>query len=159
MADVSRFVPSSSLVSLYPVVAVRLFSLWLLFARAAGLSLHLLCGVTSDLRSSYTMRAKYAISDAFVRDCVFAYCPSVAQYVYSLSAENCFRLRNNAISDERVRDCALSTHSVFRPLLRRTGAGLPGLPRWVWSMVWVCCVGGQDGDVWLCSVQITPFAP
>ena len=68
------------------------------------------------LRSSYTMRAKYAISDAFVRDCVFAYCPSVAQYVYSLSAENCFRLRNNAISDERVRDCALSTHSVFRPL-------------------------------------------
>ena len=34
-------------------------------------------------------------------------------YVYSLSAEHCFRLRNNAISDERVRDCALSTHSVF----------------------------------------------
>ena len=69
------------------------------------------------LRSSYTMRTKYAISDAFVRDCVFAYCASVAQYVYSLSAEHCFRLRNNAISDERVRDCALSTHSVFRPLL------------------------------------------
>ena len=36
-------------------------------------------------------------------------------YVYSLSAEHCFRLRNNAISDELVRDCALSTHSVFRP--------------------------------------------
>ena len=62
------------------------------------------------------MRTKCAISDAFVRDCVFAYCVSVAQYVYSLSAEHCFRLRNNAISDERVRDCALSTHSVFRPL-------------------------------------------
>ena len=62
------------------------------------------------------MRAKCAISDAFVRACVFAYCPSVAQYVYSLSAEHCFRLRNNAISDERVRDCALSTHSVFRAL-------------------------------------------
>ena len=46
-------------------------------------------------------------------DCVFAYCASVAQYVYSLSAEHCFRLSNNAISDERVRDCALSTHSVF----------------------------------------------
>ena len=69
------------------------------------------------LRSSYTMRTKCAISDAFVRDCVFAYCASVAQYVYSLSAEHCFRLRNNTISDERVRDCAVSTHSVFRPLL------------------------------------------
>ena len=69
-----------------------------------------------ELRSSYTMRTKCAISDAFVRDCVFAYCGSVAQYVSSLSAEHCFRLRNNAISDERVRDCALSTHSVFRPL-------------------------------------------
>ena len=68
------------------------------------------------LRSSYTMRTKCAISDAFVRDCVFAYCASVAQHVYSLSAEHCFRLRNNAISDERFRDCALSTHSVFRPL-------------------------------------------
>ena len=66
------------------------------------------------------MRTKCAISDAFVRDCVFAYCASVAQHVYSLSAEHCFRLRNSAISDERVRDCALSTHSVFRPL-----AGLP----------------------------------
>ena len=72
---------------------------------------------TRELRSSYTMRTKCAISDAFVRDCVFAYCASVAQYVYSLSAEHCFRLRNNAISDEPVRDCALSTHSVFRPLL------------------------------------------
>ena len=40
----------------------------------------------------------------------------MAQYVYSLSAEHCFRLRNNAISDERVRDCALSTHSVLRPV-------------------------------------------
>ena len=77
-------------------------------ARLSGSALH--------LRSSYTMRTKCAISDAFVRDCVFAYCASVAQYVYSLSAEHCFRLRNNAISDERVRDCALSTHSVFRPL-------------------------------------------
>ena len=56
------------------------------------------------------------ISDAFVRDCVFAYCASVAQHVYSLSAEHCFRLRNNAIPDERFRDCALSMHSVFRPL-------------------------------------------
>ena len=64
------------------------------------------------------MRTKCAISDAFVRDCVFAYCASVAQYVHSLPAEHCFRLRNNAISDERVRDCALSTHSVFRPLDR-----------------------------------------
>ena len=62
------------------------------------------------------MRTKCAISDAFVRDCVFTYCASVTQYVYSLSAEHCFRLRNNAISAERVRDCALSTHSVFRPL-------------------------------------------
>ena len=62
------------------------------------------------------MRTKCAMSDAFVRDCVFAYCASVAQHVYSLSAEHCFRLRNNAISDERFRDCALSTHSVFRPL-------------------------------------------
>ena len=33
------------------------------------------------------MRTKCAISDAFVRDCTFAYCASVAQYVYSLSAE------------------------------------------------------------------------
>ena len=65
-----------------------------------------------DRRSSYTMRTKCAISDAFVRYCVFAYCASVAQYVYSLSAEHCFRLRNNAISDERVRYCALSPHSV-----------------------------------------------
>ena len=62
------------------------------------------------------MRTNCAISDAFVRDCVFAYCASVAQCVHSLSTEHCFRLRNNAISDERVRDCALSTHSVFRPL-------------------------------------------
>ena len=68
------------------------------------------------LRSGYTMRTKCAISDAFVRDCVFAYCASVAQYVYSPSAEHYFRLRNSTISDERVRDCALSTHSVFRPL-------------------------------------------
>ena len=72
--------------------------------------------VARPLRSSYTMRTEYAISDAFVRDCVFAYCASVAQYMYSLSAEHCFRLRNNAISDESVLDCALSTHSVFRPL-------------------------------------------
>ena len=72
--------------------------------------------VFGELRSSYTMRTKCAISDAFVRDCVFAYCAGVAQHVYSLSAEHCFRLRNNAISDERVRDCVLSTHSVFRPL-------------------------------------------
>ena len=45
---------------------------------------------------------------------------------YSLSAEHCFRLRNNAISDERVRDCALSTQSVFRPLVygsRDAGTG------------------------------------
>ena len=72
--------------------------------------------IAHALRSSYTMRTKCEISDAFVRDCVFAYCASVAQYVYSLSAEHYFRLRNNAISDERVRDCALLTHSVFRPL-------------------------------------------
>ena len=68
------------------------------------------------LRSSYTMRTKCTISDTFVRDCVFAYCASVAQHVYFLSAEHCFRLRNNAISDERFRDCAHSTHSVFRLL-------------------------------------------
>ena len=49
------------------------------------------------------MRAKCAISDAFVRDCSFAYCASVAEYVYSLSAEHCFRVHNNAISDKRVR--------------------------------------------------------
>ena len=66
----------------------------------------------TKLRSSYTMPTKCAISDAFVRDCVFAYCASVAQYVYSLSAEHCFRLRSSAISDERVRYCALCTHSV-----------------------------------------------
>ena len=82
------------------------------FAKMMG-EFSFFCGL---LRSSYTMRTKYAISDAFVRDCVFAYSASVAQYVFSLSAECCFRLRNNAISDERVRDCALSTHSVFRPL-------------------------------------------
>ena len=35
-------------------------------------------------RPDYNMRTKCAISDAFVRDCVFAYCSSVAQYVYSL---------------------------------------------------------------------------
>ena len=40
------------------------------------------------LRSEHTMRTKYVISDAFVRDCVFAYCPSVAEYVHSLSAEH-----------------------------------------------------------------------
>ena len=62
------------------------------------------------------MRTRCAIPDAFVRDCVFAHCAGVAQYVYSLSAEHCFRLRKSAISDERVRDCALYTHSVFRPL-------------------------------------------
>ena len=70
----------------------------------------------NGLRSSYTTRTKCAISDAFVRDCVFAFCASVVQYVYSLSAEHCFGLRKNAITDERVRDCAHSTHSVFRPL-------------------------------------------
>ena len=63
------------------------------------------------------MRTKCAISDAFVRDCVFAYRASVTQYVYSLSAEYCFRIRNNTIWDERVRDCAVSTHSMFRPYL------------------------------------------
>ena len=68
------------------------------------------------LRSSYTMRTKCAISDTFFRDWVFAYCASVAQYVYSLSAEHCFRLRNSAISDERVRYCGLCTHSVAWPL-------------------------------------------
>ena len=73
------------------------------------------------------MRTKCAISDAFVRDCVFAYCASVAQYVYSLSAEHCFRLRNNAISDERFRGCALSTYSVFRPLHLSTDP-MPGGP-------------------------------
>ena len=63
-----------------------------------------------------TMRTNCAISDSFVRDCVFTYFASVAQYVYSLSAEYFFRLRKNAISDERVRDCALCTHCVARPL-------------------------------------------
>ena len=85
------------------------------------------------LRSSYTTRTKCAISDAFVRDCVFAYCASVVQYVYSLSAEHCFRLRKNAITDERVRDCALSTHSVFRPLdlgIRHTRKKLPSSLYW-----------------------------
>ena len=102
------------------------------------------------------MRTKCAISDAFVQDCVFACCASVAQYVYSLSAEHCFRPRNNAISDERVRDCALRTHSVFRPLdysPRRptwssrwsdsfsTGGRVPGGKlwcRWVWLSGWRC---------------------
>ena len=41
-----------------------------------------------QLRPGHAMRTKCAISDAFVRDCVFAYRPSVAQYVYSLSAEH-----------------------------------------------------------------------
>ena len=77
------------------------------------------------------MRTKCAISDAFVRDCVFAYCVSVAQYVYFLSAEHYFRLRNNAISDERFRYCALSTHSVFRPLE-------------VWHFASVCCSKSVD---------------
>ena len=78
-----------------------------------------------SLRSSYTTRTKCAISDAFVRDCVFADCSSVAQYVYSLSAEHCFRLRNTAISDERVRYCALCTRSVAWPLVaeRKPPAG------------------------------------
>ena len=31
------------------------------------------------------MRIKCAISDAFVRDCIFVYCPSVAQYVDQLN--------------------------------------------------------------------------
>ena len=47
-------------------------------------------GKSRVLRSSYTMRTKCAISDAFVRYCVFAYCASVAQYVFSLSSEHCF---------------------------------------------------------------------
>ena len=38
-------------------------------------------------RPEHAMRTNCAISDALVRDCVFAYRPSVAQYVYSLSAE------------------------------------------------------------------------
>ena len=33
------------------------------------------------------MGTKCAITDAFVRDCFFAYFPIVAQYVYSLSAK------------------------------------------------------------------------
>ena len=39
------------------------------------------------------MRTKCAISDAFVRDCVFADRASVAQYVYSLSAKHCLKVR------------------------------------------------------------------
>ena len=42
----------------------------------------------NPLRSDHTMRTKCAIWDAFVRDCVFAYCPSVTQNVYSLPAEH-----------------------------------------------------------------------
>ena len=95
-------------------------------ADTARRPLELPAPAASPLRSDYTMRTKCAISDAFVRDCVFAYCASVAQYVHSLSAEHCFRLRNNAISDERFRDCALSTYSVFRPLHRRTSR----VPHW-----------------------------
>ena len=68
------------------------------------------------LRNSAISDAECAISDAFVRDCVLAHCASVAQYVYSLSAEHCFRLRSSAISDERVRYCALCTRSVAWPL-------------------------------------------
>ena len=45
-------------------------------------------GIFQVLRPEHTMRTKCAISDAFIRDCVFAYCASVAQYVYSLSAEH-----------------------------------------------------------------------
>ena len=37
--------------------------------------------ISGMLRSSYTMRTKCAISDAFVRDRVFAYCASVDQYL------------------------------------------------------------------------------
>ena len=43
---------------------------------------------SQDLRPEHTMRTKYAISDAFVRNYVFVHCPSVAQYVYSLSVEH-----------------------------------------------------------------------
>ena len=77
------------------------------------------------LRSSYTMRTKCAISDTFARACAFAYCASVAQYVYSLSAEHCFRLRNNAISDERRSDIA--------HLVRIVCSGLYGTSECLWS--------------------------
>ena len=52
------------------------------------------------LRSEHTVRTECAISDAFVRVNVFAYCASVAQYVLSLSFEHFFRLRKKATSDE-----------------------------------------------------------
>ena len=100
------------------------------------------------LRSSYTTRTKCAISDAFVRDCVFAYCASVVQYVYSLSAEHCFRLRKNAITDERVRDCALSTHSVFRPL--RT---LTGCPQRCRARAGAAYILPRNATYWRCSVR------
>ena len=66
-----------------------------------------------SLRSGYTMRTKFGISDAFVQDCVFVYsenCSADREYTYWATLGQ--YLRKNAISD--VRDCALCTHSVFK---------------------------------------------
>ena len=67
------------------------------------------------------MRTKCAISDAFgTRSSEIAFLRTVLVWLstcipYQLN-KNAIRLCKNAISDERVRDCALCTHSVARPL-------------------------------------------
>ena len=61
------------------------------------------------------MRTKCAISDAFVRDCVFAYCASMAQYVYS------YQLK--IVSDYAITQCRMNASEIAQ-LVRIVCSGL-----------------------------------
>ena len=67
------------------------------------------------LRSGYTMRTKCAISDGS-SEIAFLRCLKKVQLVGMHVVSHTSTVRKYAISDERIRDCALCTHSVFRPL-------------------------------------------
>ena len=68
------------------------------------------------LRSGYTMRTK---SQSWTRSSEIAFLRrlKIVRLIGKIHVlSHTGTVRKNAISDERVRDCALCTHSVFRPL-------------------------------------------
>ena len=66
---------------------------------------------------------KCAISDAFVRDCGFAYCASVAQYVYEGCSKKFAaqpRRKTNFTTKRGVRDVTLLKRPLTQPLANRS---------------------------------------
>ena len=107
-------------VSSFAIIADKLSNTVVIFALE-------IIEIGSWLRLGCTMRTKYAISDdsseiAFLH----TYCPSVTQYVFSLSAEHCFQ--NYAKTQSRTNRPRLRTlyeqcSQAFRHMRHRAQAG------------------------------------